>query len=110
MTHTELIEHVLTARPPAPHQPAATFHLYSYMAGHRPRAAAPDDKIVSQFLAVASWQQLKLLLHELDKEHAKPSYSYAWFISVAMQRIHGVSPQALKTARRQLSIVRRGGV
>jgi hypothetical protein len=40
-------------------------------------------------------------------ERKPPGYSYAWFISVALQRIHGVQPAALKARRAQLRIVDR---
>ena len=69
----------------------------------------PDDKIVAQFLAmgdgVGGWPRLQNLLYELMAEKKTP-YSYGWFLAVAAQRIHGVSPSALKQRRAELRLVR----
>jgi hypothetical protein len=32
-------------------------------------------------------------------ERREPGYSYAWFVSVALQRIHGITPAELRARR-----------
>ncbi|MBL8230338.1 MAG: hypothetical protein JNL98_17750 [Bryobacterales bacterium] len=66
----------------------------------------PDDRILSQFLAVAPWEQLLRLIYDLMAERKQPGSSYAWYVSVALQRIHGIQPQVLKQRRAELRIVK----
>ena len=67
----------------------------------------PDARITAQFLAVAPWPQLEGLLYDLMSEQKEPGYSYAWFVSVALQRIHGIQPKALKQRRAHLKLMKR---
>jgi hypothetical protein len=82
-------------------------HGYAAKFAHEPNPHPPDDTMVAQFLAIAPWPRLERLLHDLMAERQEAGHSYAWFISVAMQRIHGVKPELLKQARQQLKIIRR---
>jgi len=85
-------------------------HTYAGKLPHRevPQPHPPDDTMVAQFLAVAPWPRLEALLYDLMAERKECGYNYAWFTSVALQRIHGIKPQALKEAREQLRAIRRG--
>jgi hypothetical protein len=81
----------------------AKTHLHAYMkafgsAGEQ--AEPPDDQIAAEFLAVATWAQLFGMLRRLRSEGKAAGESYAWFVTVAMQRIRGVKPSELAAARR----------
>lgn len=74
----------------------------------------PDDKIVAQFLSIAPWPRLLGLLVDIQSERLEVGYSYGWFLTVALQRIHGVewSPARQRAAKReaaQLRVVPPGG-
>src|SRR4051794_1396955 len=82
--------------------------LHGYMAklGREPHPHAPDDLIVSQFLTCGEPHQLGRLLDDLLAEHKEPGHSYAWFVTVALQRIHGISPETVKQRRTELRLVK----
>jgi hypothetical protein len=65
----------------------------------------PDDKVVTQFLTLGQgmgeWPRLEAMLYELMSER-KEAYSYGWFLTVALQRIHGIQPEAVKEHRAKL--------
>ena len=65
-------------------------------------SSMPDDVITSQFLSVAEWPRLTALLSELASERKEAGYSYGWYVTVALQRIHGLSPESLKAIRTKL--------
>lgn len=69
----------------------------------------PDDRIVAQFLSMADgkggFPRLEAMLYDLLGER-KQAYSYAWFVTVAAQRIHGIDPRKLKAKREELKLVR----
>jgi hypothetical protein len=62
----------------------------------------PDDAITAQFLAVAEWPRLEALLCDLAAERKEAGYSYGWYVTVALQRIHGLSPTRVREMRAQL--------
>jgi hypothetical protein len=62
----------------------------------------PDDTITAQFLAVAEWPKLEALLYDLAAERKEAGYSYGWYITVALQRIHGLSPGRVREMRVRL--------
>lgn len=66
-------------------------------------SALPDDKITAQFLSIAEWPRLEALLFDLASERKEAGYSYGWYISVALQRIHGIPPSRLQEMRGQLN-------
>jgi hypothetical protein len=66
-------------------------------------SALPDDKITAQFLAIAEWPKLEALLFDLASERKEAGYSYGWYITVALQRIHGIAPARLQEIRTQLN-------
>ena len=59
----------------------------------------PDDQITAQFLAVADWPRLSRTLYDLMSERKQSSHSWAWYVTVAVQRIHGISPDKLRALR-----------
>jgi hypothetical protein len=109
---TELLDRLLKANPkrvdPDLLATARRF-LHGYVAklAADPGRHPPDDRLVAQFLAIAEWRQLERVLYDLLAERKQPGYSYAWFISVALQRLHGIQPAALKARRAQLRLVSR---
>lgn len=62
----------------------------------------PDDQITAQFLAVADWPRLNHMLHDLLTERQSTSFSWAWYVTVALQRIHGISPDEVRGVRANL--------
>jgi hypothetical protein len=62
----------------------------------------PDDAITAQFLAVAEWPRLEALLYDLAAERKEAGYSYGWYVTVALQRIHGLSPARIREMRARL--------
>jgi hypothetical protein len=65
-------------------------------------ASLPDDTITSQFLAVAEWPKLEAMLVDLASERKEAGHSYGWYVTVALQRIHGISPERLRELRVRL--------
>lgn len=82
-------------------------HGDAYVPGRPP--VPPDDRIVAQLLAVADPPALFAVLDNLVAERKAAPYSYGWFVTVTLQRIHGISWSQTKKARAQLAVVRRGG-
>ena len=80
-------------------------HGYQLKFGRDPNAHPPDDPITAQFLAVADWIQLERLLYDLMAERKEPGTSYAWYVTVALQRIHGIQPTRLKARRAELKLL-----
>lgn len=102
----QIIDRLLTARPsdfPADRRRDARRWLHGYQAKmSRDRSTAekpPDEKLIAQFLSVAEWPRLEAMLYDLLAERQEPGSRYAWYVSVALQRIHGIQPEALRAAR-----------
>ena len=66
----------------------------------------PDEQIVAQFLAVAPWPQLENLLMRLFRENCEAGKTYAWFVYVALQRIHGISAAQVRQRKAELQLVK----
>ena len=66
----------------------------------------PDDQILAQFLAIAPWERLLGVMYDLMAERKQCGQSYAWFVTVALQRIHGIKPDAVKARREELKLVK----
>lgn len=66
----------------------------------------PDNQIVAQLLTVADTGRLDDLLDQLFMDR-QPCYSYAWFVTVALERIHGIHWSATRQARAALRDVKR---
>ncbi len=62
----------------------------------------PDDQITAQFLAIAEWPRLSNLLWDLMSERKASGHSYGWYVTVALQRIHGISPERVREIRARL--------
>jgi hypothetical protein len=63
--------------------------------------ALPDDGITAQFLAVAEWPKLSDMLSDLAAERKEAGHSYGWYVTVALQRICGISPEQVRDMRRR---------
>jgi hypothetical protein len=81
-------------------------HSYKAKFGRQPHPLAPDNAILAQFLAIADWPALEHVLYDLMAERKEPGASYAWFVSVALQRIHGIAPTSLQARRQQLKLIK----
>jgi len=114
----QLIDRVLSARPnDFDPDTMATFRrwLHGYMAklgrddGNQPisNPHPPKDDLVAQFLAIAEPRRLGTMLDSLMCDR-QTCYSYGWFVTVALQRIHGLHFQEQKKARAALQAVKRG--
>jgi hypothetical protein len=110
---TEVLDRLLKASDKRT-DPAAIATARAWLHGYVAKLAPdkdrhpPDNRIVAQFLAIAEWPRLEHLLKALFEERQTPGYSYAWFLTVALQRLHGIQPARLKTRRAQLKLVRSG--
>jgi DNA-binding MarR family transcriptional regulator len=80
--------------------------LYGHMKHLGRELPFPDERIIAQFLSVAPWPQLEEMLTDLMKERVQPGEKYAWFVAVAMQRIHGIRPEVLREHRAKLRVVK----
>jgi len=83
-------------------------HGYALKLGRDKDRHPPDGRIVAQFLSIAPWPQLEGLLYDLLAERKEPGYSYAWFVTVALQRLHGIQPATLRERRAALKLVTPG--
>ena len=66
----------------------------------------PDGAVTAQFLAIAPWPRLLGVIYDLMAERKQCGQSYQWFVTVALQRVHGIQPDQLKAARAELKLVR----
>lgn len=62
----------------------------------------PDDSITAQFLAVAEWPRLSDLFSDLAAERKEAGHSYGWYVTVALQRTRGTSPEQVRDMRCRL--------
>jgi hypothetical protein len=72
-----------------------------------PNPHPPDDQLVAQVLAIADPPEIFRTLDALLLER-KEVYNYGWFVSVLLQRIHGIHWSQTKQARATLRVVRAG--
>ena len=70
--------------------------------GPLPDPHPPKPEIVSEFLACGEWRDLEGLLTLLRCDRKRPEISYAWFVTVAMEKLWEIPPEALREARRRL--------
>jgi hypothetical protein len=84
-------------------------HGYQLKWGRDKHAHAPDAHVLSQLLAVAPLPRLISLITDLMQERKEPGYSYGWYVTVAIQRIHGIHPKALAAERAALRAAPRRG-
>lgn len=110
-----IINRLLKAHPsqfPAPDLVWAKQWLGTYAckfpAPSNPYPKEPDDWAAAQFLSIATRPRLEALLYELMAERKESGWNYAWFASVALQRIHGIAPAALAAARAEQKKIKSG--
>lgn len=79
--------------------------------GEEPNCHPPDDLLVAQFLSITHPERLRKLLYDLMALSPRPHiHSYGWFRRVAMQQIHGISPQEQRHTRANLREAKREAV
>lgn len=85
--------------------------MFKLMRTNGPHVAPnkPDRKIIAEFLRVAPWPRLHSLLFELMNTATQIGENYAWFVTVAMQRIHNVRPEVLRERRVELKLINKMG-
>lgn len=66
----------------------------------------PTDDLVAQFLAIADPRRLGTMLDSLLLDR-QTCYSYGWFVTVALQRVHGIHFREQKEIRAALVDVKR---
>lgn len=81
--------------------------LYGYMRKFGPdrEPHPPDQQIIAQFLAIAPWPQLDGVLDEIWRKRQPAGSNYAWFLGVALQRIHGLKFDDVRQRREDLKLV-----
>jgi hypothetical protein len=99
------------------HYDQATFEKAKEMLwGHQvkncprnPLKHPPDDEITAQILAICggSLERLQGMLWEVAEGKREAGLSYAWYVTVALQRICGLSPAAVREAREKLAATRK---
>jgi hypothetical protein len=70
----------------------------------------PTDEQVAMLLAIDDHRRVERLMLDLFNEcqrGAHTFYSYMWFVTTALQRLHGINFQAQQKARRALQIEKR---
>ena len=95
--------------PAALDQARRGLHGHMRKFGIEANAHPPDDKITARFLAcgedAGGWPRLQALLTDLMNERKRPR-TYGWFVTVALQRIHGIKPAEVKNQQAALKLVR----
>jgi hypothetical protein len=79
---------------------------YKRKLGGQTTCHPPDDTLCAQFLSIAPWPDLEAMLYDLMKQEACPGIQDAWFVSVALHRIHGIDAKTTRHYRAQLRLVR----
>lgn len=82
-------------------------HLRSFCArvgSHTLEGAEVDEKIVAQCLSIAPLHALMQCLRELNGAKIGKPRTWAWFVSVFLERIHGFTPVEVATAREALKL------
>ena len=68
----------------------------------------PDDLIMSQIITAAgSLSNVIGLIHTLGGRKEPPGDQYGWYVTMALNLIHGIQAKKLKQARAQLRIARK---
>lgn len=80
-------------------------HGYQAKFGRQRDPHPPDPTILAQILAVASAGHVVRVVQDLMAERQEPGSGYGWYLTVVLQRIHGVKPSAVKARRAQLRLV-----
>jgi hypothetical protein len=89
-------------------QAKALMHKHRCLLGRERNPHAPDDTITAQFLAIAPWHVLQLLLWELIQERIDPGETDGWYITVALNRIYKIKAEVTKEVRQKFKLLKRG--
>jgi hypothetical protein len=70
-----------------------------------PTSQPPDDKICAELLTVAKGEPIRIenLFFELSAERKRPGEKWAWYVSVAVQRIWKMPPEEYRERRQRLA-------
>ena len=110
---TAILERLLTARP-RDFSDAQHARVRSMVMAHVAKFPAPlgeynrpvDKIITAQLLATSEWHKLDDFFMYIRTNRVQAGESYAWFVVVAVERIHGIQPERLKAAREELRLVK----
>lgn len=80
-------------------------HGYKCKFGRDKNPHAPTDDEVAKFLSIAEWPRLQDFLYGLMAERKEAGEKYAWFWTVAIQRLHHISPDEQRRIRSELRLV-----
>ena len=85
--------------------------LMGYMAANPPKYGEvpqlpPDDNLVRQFLCIAAPEVLRECLLEMHRLKKSAGNAWAWFVTVVMQQIYGIRPEALRRKREEARAAR----
>jgi hypothetical protein len=72
-----------------------------------PDALPPPDKLCAEMLTIASFPRIKQELDKLWQKRKKPDRSYRWFVTVLLEKIHGIEPATSGKALSDLRIVQK---
>ena len=105
-----IIDRVLKSKPKDADPAAATelrklLHSYQAKWGPTPNPHPPDATITAQILAIAPIGELVKLFTDMFLTREAPGERYSWFLTVALQRIHGISPQTTARRRAELRLI-----
>ena len=105
-----ILDKVLKAKPSHFHQSdlaEARSWIYGFMVKKAPLDAQnphpPDDVTLAQYLTAAGGQAVTLIQKLLTEKHTAPR-SPQWFVSVALDRLHGIRPKEADALRAELRI------
>lgn len=112
-TIQEILDRVMQAKPKE-HDSKTLTEMTRWLWAYRrkysdppePDIHPPDAGVVAQFLAITELPRLQALLYDLMTDKVVPGYSWGWFITVGLQRIHGIKAHTVKQRRRQLHLLR----
>jgi hypothetical protein len=79
-------------------------HGYQCKLGRDKNPLPPDDTILSQLLALAPLYRIVRMIEDLTAERKEPGYSYGWYVTLAMQRIHGIRADEFKARKGELRL------
>jgi hypothetical protein len=111
-TSDSIIDRLLRANPKRC-DPVEIRQLRSWVYGYQCKRGRdkdphpPDDKILSQLLAIAPLHRLVKMIEVLTgepKNDENQPYGYGWYPTVALQRIHGIPPDVFKSRRAELRV------
>jgi hypothetical protein len=84
-------------------------HGYQCKFGVEPNPLPPNDLICAQILAAATVHQFAGLVQDMQAQRIPPGASPPWWVSVVLDKIHGIRAVEVKQARADLRAVRKRG-